>query len=112
LQLQFLILDGGKKVATTFVPPKKYQGWKDLVHGGIIVMLLDEVMAKAAHHSGYSVVTGEIQARFKNPARVLEPLRLEGEIEAVKKKIIYVRAAAFKEDGTIVAEAKSKMVLI
>ena len=94
------------------MPPKKFQGWKDVVHGGIIVTLLDEVMAKAAQRSGYSVLTGEIQARFKNPARVLEPLRLEAEIENVRRKIVYARATAYREDGTVVAEAKSKMVLI
>ena len=112
LKLQFHYHENGKKVETTFVPPKKFQGWKDVVHGGIIVTLLDEVMAKAAQRSGYSVLTGEIQARFKNPARVLEPLRFEAEIENVRRKIVYARSAAYKEDGTIVAEAKSKMVLI
>ena len=111
LKLQFHYQEN-KKVETTFVPPKKFQGWKDLVHGGIIVTLLDEVMAKAAQRSGYSVLTGEIQARFKNPARVLEPLRLEAEIENVRRKIVYARATAYRQDGTVVAEAKSKMFLI
>ena len=97
LKLQFHYQENGKKVETTFVPPKKFQGWKDLVHGGIIVTLL---------------LTGEIQARFKNPARVLEPLRLEAEIENVRRKIVYARATAYRQDGTVVAEAKSKMFLI
>ena len=112
MKLQFHYLENGKKVQTTFVPPQKFQGWKDMVHGGIIVTLLDEVMAKAAQKSGYSVLTGDIHARFKNPAKVLEPLHLEAEIEEVKRKIVYARAAAYKEDGTVVAEAKSKMFLI
>ena len=111
-KLPFHYQENGTKVETTFVPPKKFQGWKDLVHGGIIVTLLDEVMAKAAQRSGYSVLTGEIQARFKNPARVLEPLRLEAEIENVRRKIVYARATAYRQDGTVVAEAKSKMFLI
>ncbi len=112
LKIQFHYQENGKKVNATFVPPKKLQGWKDVVHGGIIVTLLDEVMAKAAQKSGYAVVTGEIQTRFKNPARVLEPLRLEAEIENVRKKIVYARATAYRDDGAIIAEAKSKMVLI
>jgi uncharacterized protein (TIGR00369 family) len=112
LKLQFHYREEGKKVSATFVPPKKFQGWKDMVHGGIIVTLLDEVMAKAAQKSGYAVLTGEIQTRFKNPARVLEPLRLEAEIENVRRKIVYARATAFREDGAVIAEAKSKMFLI
>ena len=112
MKLQFYILDGGKKVAATYVPPEKYQGWKGVVHGGIIATLLDEVMAKAAQRSGYHVVTGELHTRFKSPANVLEPIQLSAELESVKKKIVYVKATACREDGTVVAEAKAKMVLI
>ena len=112
LRLQFRSLDGGKKVETTFIPGPKYQGWKNVVHGGIILTLLDEVMAKAAQYSGFHVLTGAIEARFKTPAIILEPLRLEAEIESVKKKVVYAKATAYKEDGTIVAQAKGKLVLI
>jgi acyl-coenzyme A thioesterase PaaI-like protein len=112
MKLQFQTLDGGKKVTATYVPPEKYQGWQGVVHGGIIATLLDEVMAKAAQKSGYHVVTGELHTRFKSPAKVLEPLLLTAELESVKKKIIYVKATASREDGTVVAEAKAKMVLV
>jgi acyl-coenzyme A thioesterase PaaI-like protein len=73
--------------------------------------LLDEVMAKAAVKKGFNVLTGEITTKFKNPARVMEPLRCEAEIEAVKKKVLYARAAVYKENGTIVAQATSKMFI-
>jgi hypothetical protein len=43
---------------------------------------------------------------------VLEPLHLTAELESVKKKIVYVKASACREDGTVVAEAKAKMVLV
>jgi uncharacterized protein (TIGR00369 family) len=112
MKLQFQTLDNGKKIAATYVPPEKYQGWKGVVHGGIIATLLDEVMAKAAQKSGYRVVTGELHTRFKSPANVLEPLHLTAEVESVRKKIIYVKASACREDGIVVAEAKAKMVLI
>ena len=112
MKLQFQTLDDGKKVTATYVPPEKYQGWQGVVHGGIIATLLDEVMAKAAQKSGYHVVTGELHTRFKSPARVLEPLHLTAVLESVKKKIVYVKSSACREDGTVVAEAKAKMVLI
>ena len=46
-----------------------------------------------------------------NPAKVREPLRCVAEIESVKRKVIYVRATAFKADGSVVARAASKMVI-
>ena len=111
LQLQFRYSPDSGKVETRFVPDAKYQGWKGVLHGGIIMTLLDEVMAKAAVKKGFNVLTGEITTKFKNPARVMEPLRCEAEIESVKKKVLYARAAVYKESGTIVAQATSKMFI-
>jgi len=111
LHLQFTYAPDGGKVTTTFSPPQKFQGWQDVVHGGILITLLDEIMAKAAVHQGYSVLTGEITAKFKQPAKVMQQLRCEGEVEAVKKKLLYARAAVYAGDGTVVAQATSKMFI-
>jgi uncharacterized protein (TIGR00369 family) len=111
LKLQFNYSPDKGKVETTFIPDSKYQGWKDMVHGGIIVTLLDEVMAKAALINGYIVLTGEITVKFKNPAKVNEPLSCEAEIESVKKKIIYARGVVYKKNGEVVAMATSKMFI-
>jgi uncharacterized protein (TIGR00369 family) len=111
LQLEFTYPPGNGKAETRFTPSDKYQGWQGFVHGGILVTLLDEVMAKAAAQAGFRVLTGEITAKFKQPACVAEPLRCEAQVENVRKKIVYASAAVFKEDGTIVAQATSKMFI-
>ena len=46
LQLEFKYSEDGSKVETTYIPPEKFQGWKGIVHGGIITTLLDEIMAR------------------------------------------------------------------
>lgn len=111
LKLQFTYSTDGNKVETAFTPDEKYQGWKGLVHGGIIITLLDEVMAKAAVKKGFNVLTGEITAKLRNPAHVMEPLRCVAQIEAVKRKVIYASSTVYKENGAIVALAKSKMFI-
>ena len=111
LKLIFSYSSDDGKVETRFVPDAKYQGWEGVLHGGIIMTLLDEVMAKAAAKKGFRVLTGEITAKFKSPAEIMEPLRCEAEIEAVKKKILYARGTVYKENGTIVAQATSKMFI-
>jgi len=112
LQLEFSYAPDGLSAETTFLPEEKYQGWQGIVHGGIIITVLDEVMAKAAVHKGYAVVTGEITAKFKNSAKILEPLRCRAVIEDMKKRIVYASAVASREDGTVVAEAKAKLAII
>ena len=111
LKLEFKYSEDGGKAETTYIPPEKFQGWKGIVHGGIITTLLDELMAKAAIKNGYQVLTGEITTRFKNPAKTLEPLRCEAEIEKANKKILYVKGTAYNKEGDIVAESRSKMII-
>ncbi len=112
LKLEFSYPENGDKALTTFTPAAKYQGWEDILHGGIIITLLDEVMAKAAVCKGFQVVTGEITAKLKNPARIAETLRCEGRVDVVKKKVVYASGTVYKEDGTIVAQATAKMFII
>ena len=112
LHLEFSYGSDGLSAETTFLPEEKYQGWQGIVHGGIIIAVLDEVMAKAAVHKGFAVVTGEITVKLKNPAKVLEPLRCRAVLEDIKKKIIYASAVASREDGTVVAQATAKLVII
>ncbi|MFC1591972.1 PaaI family thioesterase [Thermodesulfobacteriota bacterium] len=111
LQLEFNYSADGKKARTTFAPPQKFQGWQDVVHGGIIVTLLDEVMAKVAAKSAGRILTGEIATKFKNPARIKEPLTFEGEIESVTRRVIYTRGSAAKQDGTVIAQATAKFFI-
>ncbi|MCX8043964.1 MAG: PaaI family thioesterase [Desulfobacterota bacterium] len=111
LHLQFSCADDTGKVSTIFVPNKTYQGWKDIVHGGIILTVLDEAMAKAAGERGYHVLTGQIQAKFKAPARVQQKLVCEAEIVDVKRSIIYARSRVVTDGGIVIAEATAKMVI-
>ena len=110
LKLEFEYSDNNI-VKTTYTPPEKFQGWKGIVHGGIITTLLDEVMAKAAIKKGYHILTGEITIRFKNPAKTLEPLFCEAEIEKATKKLLYVKGTAYNNKGELIAEAHSKMII-
>jgi uncharacterized protein (TIGR00369 family) len=111
LQLQFSYPADGATAEAVFIPEPRYQGWQDIVHGGILMTLLDEVMAKAAVHSGHQVLTGEMLVRFRRPARILEPLRCSGRIESVTRKIVYAAGRIVNERDETVATATSKMML-
>jgi len=111
LQLEFTYPPGNRGAETRFISSEKHQGWQGFVHGGILMTLLDETMAKAASQAGFFVLTGEISAKFKHPASVTEPLRCAAQIVNVRKKIVYASAAVYKEDGTVVAQATSKLFI-
>ena len=112
LRLDFTYSEDGLSAETVFKPGEIHQGWQGIVHGGMIMTVLDEVMAKAAVHTGLQVVTAEMTVKLKQPARTGEPLRCRGTISEVKKKIVYARASAFRPEGSLIAEATAKLVII
>ena len=64
----------GKTARTEFTPGKLYQGWAGLLHGGIIICILDEAMGYAAIFEGMNCVTAKMQVKLIRPALIDEPL--------------------------------------
>lgn len=110
LQLHFEIDKEKRTLRTTFVASPVYQGYDGIVHGGIVTTLLDEAMAKLAYELGYKAMTASMEIRFKNPAPILQPLHVLGEIIEVSRRVIKARAQVTKEDGTVLATATSTLL--
>ena len=110
LQLHFDIDKEKKTLKTTFVANPVYQGYDGIVHGGIITTLLDEAMAKLAYELGYKAMTASMEIRFKNPAPILEPLHVFGQITDADRRLIKAKARVTREDGTLLATATSKLL--
>lgn len=108
LHIKFSI-HGGKAVAG-FTPEKIHQGYKDIVHGGIISTLIDEAMVKVALMQGIPAVTAEITVRFKNPLMVGEKAIIEATITKMNKRIIETTARIYKTDGTLIADGYAKLL--
>lgn len=108
LHLKFDLCDG--KVHSEFTPEKTFQGYKDVVHGGIISTVLDEAMVKAALMHGMPVVTAEITVRFKNPLMAGEKAVIEAQITSTNRKIVETAAIIKKPDNTLIAEGHAKLL--
>jgi uncharacterized protein (TIGR00369 family) len=108
LHVQFSFHDN--KVRAEFIPQKVYQGYKDIIHGGIVSTLLDEAMVKVALMQGMPAVTAEITIRFKNPLMSGEKAIIEAEIIKMNKRIIETSAIMKKIDNSIIAESRAKLL--
>jgi len=108
LHLRFSFQDG--KVRTEFTPQKIHQGYKDIIHGGLISTLLDEAMVKAALMQGMPAVTAEITVRFRFPLMAGEKIIVEAMILKMNKKIIETSAVVKKTDNTVIAEGQAKLL--
>jgi len=102
----------GKTISTDFVPQKEHQGYMNIVHGGIISTLLDEVMVKLAIELGMPAVTAQMDIRLKQALKTGAKITVSAEITKDSRKIIEAYAKAVTDDGVIVADAKGKLVKI
>jgi len=110
LKLEFAI--EGEEYVTYFTPKKEHQGWVDIVHGGIMSTILDEVMARYVHVLGHNAVTGEITVRLKRPARIGQRLRFAGKVVTEDRRVIHTSARATDDEGNLIAEATGRMVRV
>jgi len=90
--------------------PRHFTGWKQMVHGGFLSMVLDEIMAHACISKEILAVTAEMTVRYKNPAVVGADIKVSGKIVRQKGKIIETVGEITGTDGTVYAEAKAKFI--
>ncbi len=100
----------GSSTTAEFTPDRKYQGWKGIVHGGIIATLLDEAMTRLAWVVCRGALTAEMTVRYVIPARIGETLFIRGEILAESRKIVEMKASLCDKSGNIIAHSTGKAI--
>ena len=110
LKLEFSL--DGEVMSTEFLPKKEHQGYKNIVHGGIISTLLDEIMVKLAIELGMPAVTAQMDIRLRKSAKVGKRLTFSAEIVENTNKLLITHAKAVTDDGGVVAEANAKLVRV
>jgi acyl-coenzyme A thioesterase PaaI-like protein len=103
---------GEKGVGAVFTASKEHQGYRDVVHGGIVTMLLDEAMSHAAIREGLVPVTGEITVRFKCPMLVGRAVKVEGWIGRRRGRVLEAEGEIRAHpEGGLIAWARAVMFL-
>jgi len=90
-----------------FTPGEHYQGWPGVVHGGIIISLLDEAMAYAAYFEGIHCLTARMEIKLKRPTMVGQSLVVSSSITRKTRRLIETAAQVCLPDGTLVAESRA-----
>ena len=105
------------KVVGEYIVQDHFQGYKNILHGGILSALLDEVMIKSILAQDILTLTCEVKVRFKKPVKIGQRLFLEGKPTGVnravyptrnKGKILLAEGKIKDEDGNVVATAEGK----
>jgi len=88
--------------------PREFQGWENVVHGGMLSTLLDEAAIYACRTLGERFVTAELQVRFRKPVQVGVPLAVEAAVVGQRRKVLEVTSRLLQGDE-LCAEAAVKV---
>ncbi len=99
-------------VELDFVAGNRYEGWQDIIHGGIVATILDELMAWACTARGHSAVTGDLKIRFRQPLKVGQTVHGTGRVVKEHGRLLLAESMLLDESGSLVAEASGKMLKV
>jgi uncharacterized protein (TIGR00369 family) len=101
---------GDDRVSATIALDQKYQGWRGIAHGGIVMMLLDEAMAHASGNAGERGMTASMSVRFRKPVPLGVPLVLEGFVRWRRGRVLGLEGRLSGPDGVLLATSEGNFV--
>lgn len=103
--------EAGMASATVSVP-EAFQGFRGMVHGGVVAALLDDAMWHAIWSgTNVSTYTVDLKTRYRHPTHVGSPLEVRGRFLDSRHRVF--RAEATVSDaasGEILAEAEGRFM--
>jgi acyl-coenzyme A thioesterase PaaI-like protein len=93
--------------------PKEFQGWQDVIHGGILATLLDEIMMHAVWHFAGAGVTLGLEVQFRQPLAPAEMVLVRGNITETKGRRLKVRGEIIRQgDNKLIANSLGRFLLL
>lgn len=110
LKLNFKLSENKEILSCSFQTKREHQGFANIVHGGIISLIMDEAMVNLLWKNGYNAVSSEINIRLKRPAKVGVQLLFSASIDKKKKNLFYTKAICKDASGNTIASGSAKCI--
>jgi acyl-coenzyme A thioesterase PaaI-like protein len=106
--LRMKFFTDGERVFSWLTVPDHLCGWKNLVHGGVISTILDEVMGRSVIYFLRCLgLTKSIAVDFLHPVIIGDKLRVEGRVlEAQNERQARAEGLLFNNEGVMCARGK------
>jgi len=92
---------------TEFEPPVFLAGGVNMMHGGFIALLLDEVSSKVLSMRGQQGVTRSIEVSYERPVTLGKQIRLEAKLVEHDGRKHFIEARILNPDGDVLAKSKA-----
>ncbi len=92
---------------------REFQGWHDIVHGGVVATILDEIMAHAVMHYVGRGVTTSLQITYRDPVPVGQEISAVGYVVERKSRAAVARGEIRRAGNEkVVATGESRFILL
>jgi len=108
--LQLRLHASSDRCWTELTLPERFEGWEGIAHGGILCTILDEVMAWALVDHDVWGVTARMSVDFKRPVPIGRPIRGEGRVVDVRRRIVRAEGVLMDDAGAVLARAEAMFV--
>jgi acyl-coenzyme A thioesterase PaaI-like protein len=90
-------------------PP--YQGFRGVVHGGILAGLVDDAMWHVIHQQDNAFpMTAELTVRYLAPVPIGEPLIIEGHLRSYRPRLMVAEATVANGRGDVLVRAEGRFM--
>lgn len=111
LRIRFQRNDSGE-ITAEWTPESAFEGFRGIVHGGVVSTVLDESMSKAVAATGTEALTAELRVRFRHHVTTGDIFEIRGWIVRRNKRLIETEAMLIAEDGTEHAHAWARFLTL
>jgi uncharacterized protein (TIGR00369 family) len=101
-----------RRIVGRFVLGERYQGGGGFAHGGIIALLLDEVMGKVCRFREVRAVTAELTVEYLKPVRVADEIVVEGREVEQQGRNLFLAGEIRDTANEILARGRGRFVVI
>jgi uncharacterized protein (TIGR00369 family) len=102
----------GDQVVAEYTAGRHFEGYRDILHGGILSALLDEVMIRSVLALGIYTVTSEIKVKFRKMVKTGDKLSVVGRLVEDKGRILTAEGKITNQHDQVVAEGEAMFVRV
>lgn len=112
--LQMKFHSNGDTVFSWLTVPGHLVGWNNIVHGGVLSTIMDEIMTWSAIHLMKKVtVTKSMTIEFVKPVFIGDELRAEGKVRELKRKNeVVMEASIYNPKDELCTKSQGSFALI
>lgn len=100
---------GENSVVASFLADPQWQGYADVLHGGMISTLLDAAMTHCLFYKGVEAMTASLTVRFLEPVPCKKALDIRATL-VEKRRHVFFLSAEIASSGQVLARAEAKFI--